>query len=380
MVTESSLDTQRQEKAKEYARIVRRLAFVEWAVVAAVLLVLIFGGVSTKLSQLLLYPQPWASALYFVILAAGLGIITLPLSYYRGFVLEHRYGLSHEKFAVWLADLAKASAVGLILGLIIVIAVYWLLEHLPDTWWLWAGILMLLIGLLLTRLAPTLLISLFFKLEPLNDPKLKKKLTDLAERANTRVCGIFNMNLSSKSTTANAMLAGIGKTRRIVLSDTLLQKYSPEEIEVVLAHELGHHIHRDIPKMIALQAFAGFLAFYLSDLVLKASLLPLAFKGISDVAALPLLFLFLAAFNLIVSPLTNAYSRHIEKAADVAALELSANPAAFITAMTRLADQNLTEYQPARWVELLFYDHPPYNKRVGLAQRYIQKSLKEVTH
>ncbi len=375
MLTDSPLDIERQKKAKEYARIMRRLTFVEWSIVAVVLLVLVFGGVSVKLSQILLFPQPWASALYFVILVAGLGIITLPLSYYRGFVLTHRYGLSHEKLSAWLADRAKASALGMVLGLVVVIVVYWLLDHLPAIWWLWAGILLLLLSLLLTRLMPTLLISLFFKLEPINDLELKRKLTDLAERARAKVCGIFTMNLSSKSTTANAMLAGIGKSRRIILSDTLLQKYSPEEIEVVLAHELGHHIHRDIPKMIALQAFAAFLALYLSDLVLKFSLTPLAFNGLSDAATLPLLFLFLAAFNLMVSPLANAYSRHVEKAADLTALELSANPGAFIAAMTRLADQNLTEYQPSRWVELLFYDHPPYNKRVDLARRYTQETV-----
>lgn len=375
MLTESPLDIERQKKAKEYARIMRRLIFAEWSIVAVVLLVLVFGRVSAELSQVLLFGQPWASALYFVILVMGLGIIMLPLSYYRGFVLPHHYGLSHEKFRIWLADRAKASAVGLVLGLVIVIVVYWLLEHLPGTWWLWSGILLLLLGLLLTRLTPTLLISLFFKLEPIGDLELKRKLTDLAEHAGTKVCGIFTMNLSSKSTTANAMLAGLGKSRRIILSDTLIQKYSPEEIEVVLAHELGHHIHRDIPKMIVLQAATAFLAFYLSDLVLNASLTPLAFNGISDIATLPLLFLFLAAFNLVISPLTNAYSRYVEKAADIAALQLSVNPGAFITAMTKLADQNLTEYQPSRWVELLFYDHPPYNKRVDLARRYIQETV-----
>ncbi len=375
MLTESPLDIERQKKAKEYARIIRRLIFAEWSIVAVVLLVLVFGRVSAKLSQVLLFGQPWASALYFVILAIGLGIILLPLSYYRGFVLSHRYGLSHEKFRIWVADRAKASAVSLVLGLVIVIVVYWLLEHLPGTWWLWSGILLLLLGLLLTRLTPTLFISLFFKLEPIGDLELKRKLTDLAERARTKVCGIFTLNLSSKSTTANAMLAGLGKSRRIILSDTLIQKYSPEEIEVVLAHELGHHIHRDIPKMIVLQAATAFLAFYLSDLVLNASLTPLAFNGISDIATLPLLFLFLAAFNLVISPLTNAYSRYVEKAADIAALQLSVNPGAFITAMTKLADQNLTEYQPSRWVELLFYDHPPYNKRVDLARRYIQETV-----
>ena len=370
MLTEPLLDSERQEKAKEYARTMRRLTFVEWSVIGVVLLVLVFGGLSLLLRRILPFPQPWASALYFVILVVGLGIILMPLSYYAGFNLPHRYGLSHEALKGWLADRAKAGAISLVLGLVVVIVVYGLLDYLPATWWLWTGILLLLLSLLLTRLTPTLLISLFFKLEPLGNEELKKKLTDLAERARTRVCGVFTMNLSSKSTTANAMLAGLGKTRRIILSDTLLQSYSPDEIEVVLAHELGHHVHRDIPKMIALQSVIALLGFYLSDVVLKASIAPLGFSGAADAAGLPLLFLFLAVFNLVLSLLTNAYSRSVEKQADIAALELSAKPGAFISAMSKLADQNLTEYQPSRWVELLFYDHPPYNKRVNLAHRY----------
>ena len=352
----------------------RRLTFAGWAVIGVVLLVLVFGGVSVTLSRILPYSQPWASALYFIIIAVGLGIILMPLSYYQGFVVPHRYGLFHETLKVWLADRAKVSAVSLALGLVVVMIVYWLLDNFPDIWWLWAGVLLFLLSLLLTRLTPTLLISLFFKLEPLGDAELQKKLTELAERARTKVCGVFTMNLSSKSTTANAMLAGLGQSRRIILSDTLLQKYSSDEIEVVLAHELGHHVHRDIPRMIAIQAVIGLLGFYLADMVLIASLAPLGLSSPADAAGLPLLFLFLAVFNLLLSLLTNAYSRYVEKQADVAALELSGNPQAFITAMTRLADQNLTEYQPSRWVELLFYDHPPYNKRVDLANRYSKES------
>jgi STE24 endopeptidase len=335
--------------------------------------VLVFGGISVKLSYLLALPQPWASALYFVILAACLGIIMMPLTYYQGFILPRRYGLSTQNLGAWLKDRAKASALSFLLGLAVVIILYWLLGGFPDIWWLWAGIFLLLLSLLLTRLTPTLLLPIFFKLEPLTDVELKEKLTNLAKRAQAQIVGVFTMDLSSKGTTANAMLAGLGKTRSIILSDTLLQQYTSEEIEVVLAHELGHHLHRDIPKLIAVQAVMILLAFYLSHLVLRASLIPLGFQGIADVAAFPLLLLSLAAFGLIVTPLTNAYSRYVEASADKAALELTANPRAFVTAMTKLTNQNLSVADPSRWVELLFYDHPPYTKRVDLARHYNAK-------
>jgi STE24 endopeptidase len=354
----------------------RWLSLVELAIVSIVLLVLTFGGVSARISYFLSFPQPWASALYFVILAIVLGIIMIPLTYYQDFILPRRYGLSNQKLGAWLADRAKASALGILLGLVIVIITYWLLDRFSDVWWLWAGILLLLLSLLLTRLTPTLLLPIFFKLEPLDNLELKKRLMNLAKRAHARAVGVFTMNLSSKGTTANAMLAGLGNTRSIILSDTLLQKYTSEEIEVILAHELGHHLHRDIPKLIAVQAVTFLLAFYVADLALRASLVPLDFQGIADVAAFPLLILSLGAFGLIVTPFINAYSRYVETSADKAALELTANPQAFITAMAKLTDQNLTVADPARCVELLFYDHPPYTKRVGLARRY---NLKEVS-
>jgi STE24 endopeptidase len=370
---ESYPNAERQKLAKEYARLMRQLSFVELAVVGALLLALVFGGVSVKLSYFLAFSQPWASALYFVILVIGLGIIMMPLTYYQGFILPRRYGLSNQKLGAWLADRAKASALGFLLGLAVVILLYWLLDRFPGIWWLLAGISVLLLSLLLTRLTPTLLLPIFFKLEPLNDVELKQRLMNLAKQAQTQIVGVFTMDLSSKGTTANAMLAGLGKTRSIILSDTLLQQYTAEEIEVILAHELGHHIHRDIPKLIAVQAVVVLLAFYLSDLILRASLVPLGFQGIADVAAFPVLFLSLAAFGLIVTPFINAYSRHVETSADEAALELTDKPQAFVTAMTKLTDQNLNVADPSRWVELLFYDHPPYNKRVDLAQRYNMK-------
>lgn len=373
-LAEPHLDIKRQELAKKYARLMRRLSFVELALVGALLLVFVFGGVSARMSYFLSFPQPWASALYFVILAVGLGIIIMPLTYYQGFILPRRYGLSNQKLGAWLTDRAKASALGFLLGLAVVILLYWLLDRFPDIWWLWAGILLLLLSLLLTWLTPTLLLPIFFKLEPLDDVELKQRLMNLAKRAQAQIVGMFTMDLSSKGTTANAMLAGLGKTRSIIFSDTLLQQYTAEEVEVILAHELGHHIHRDIPKLIAVQAAVVLLAFYLSGLVLRASLVPFGFQGIADVAAFPLLFLSLAAFGLIVTPLINAYSRYVEGSADEAALELTANPRAFVTAMTRLTDQNLTVADPSRWVEILFYDHPPYTKRVDLAHRYNLKT------
>jgi len=371
--TQPRLNTKRQELARKYGRLMRRLSIIESAIIGVVLLVLIFGGLSVELGHFLAFPQPWASALYFAILAVVLGIVLMPITYYQGFILPRRFGLSHQKFGAWLSDRAKASALSFFLGLAAVIVVYWLLARFPDIWWLWAAVFLVLLSLLLTRLTPTLLLPLFFKLQPIGDAKLKERLLNLAERARAPISRVFTIDLSRKGTTANAMLAGLGRTRSIILTDTLLQKYTQEEIEVILAHELGHHLHKDIPKLIALQAAVILLGLYISNLVLRASLTPLGFQDIADAAALPLLFLILAVFNLIMMPVTNAYSRFVETSADKAALELTANPQALVTAMTKLTNQNLSVADPSRWEELLFYDHPPYTKRVNLARLYSRR-------
>jgi STE24 endopeptidase len=371
------LNYRRQKLARQYARFMMRLSLVQSAVVGVIFLALLFSGLSVMLGHFLAFPQPWASTLYFVILAVGLGIILLPLNYYQGFVLPHRFGLSHQKLSAWLADRGKAGALSFLLGLVLVIVVYWLLEYFPGTWWLWAAILLVLVSLLLSRLTPTLLLGIFFKLEPLADKRLKRRLTNLAKRARAPILGVYTMNLSSKSTTANAMLAGLGRTRRIILTDTLLQKYMPDEVEVVLAHELGHHMHKDVPKLIAVQAAMIFVGLYVSNLVLRASIVPFGFNGIADAAALPVLFLSVAVLTMIVTPFTNAYSRHVEAAADEAAIELTDKPRAFVSAMTRLTNQNLSVANPSRWVELLFYDHPSYTKRVNSARHYAHKLIKE---
>jgi STE24 endopeptidase len=307
-------------------------------------------------------------------MAAGYGVMTAPLSYYCGFVLSHRYGLSKQNLASWLRDKAKAAGLELLLGLCLVIIVYWLMGRLPTLWWLAAALIMILVSLILTWLTPTFLIPLFFKLTPLEEGELKEKLVNLARRARVDIAECLTMDLSSKATTANAMVTGWGKSRRIIFSDTLLQGYSWDEIEVTLAHELGHRLHHDTAKLMGIQAVTFLLAFYLANLVLRAGVVLFSFQGISDIAGLPWLILVLAMLVLALQPVLNWYSRRIERAADETALALSNNPQAFIALMTKLTDQNLTEAEPSRWTKLLFYDHPTYNERVKLAHDYMSRS------
>ena len=368
---ESVPDPARQQKAREYSKLQRRGFFVELGIGGILLLVLLFTPASTTLANLLAFPFPWSAALYLLILAAGYGVIMAPLGYYYNFALPHRYGLSKQDLASWLWDRVKTSGLQLFLGLCLVTVVYWLIGNIPGLWWLAVALIISLVSIILTWLTPTFLIPLFFKLKPLQEGGLKQKLVDLAKRAGFDINECLTMDLSSKATTANAMLSGWGRSRRIIFSDTLLEGYSWDEIEVTLAHELGHRLHNDIPKLIGIQSAVFLLAFYLANLALRGGVAIFSLQGISDIAGLPWLILVLAILILVLQPALNSYNRRIETAADETALVLSDNPQAFVSLMTKLTDQNLNEAKPSQWAKLLFYDHPTYNERTKLAHNYI---------
>jgi STE24 endopeptidase len=374
---EPVLNPARQRQARHYARLKRRLSLAELLVGGGLLAALIFGGLSDDLAGLFNLSIIPAAVIYAiglpaaVIYAIGLmlayQLLTAPLSYYGGYVLPRRYGLSTQGLGGWLNDIFKAVTVALLLGLAMLAAVYWFITTWPDAWWLLTWGLGLVASALITVLAPLFLVPLFFTMKPLADDELKERLEALAERAKVAVGGIYVIEFSAKGTMANAALMGWGQTRRVVLSDTLLKAYSPEEIEVIMAHEIAHHRHNDIYRLFVVRAAILLVTFFFTGLIFEAAVASLGFSGISDVAALPLLALIFGGLNLLTSPLASGYSRRIEAAADSYALELTGDARSFINAMTRLTDQNLGEAAPSRWVENLLYDHPSYASRVAYA-------------
>ena len=371
-VSGRALDRGRQEKARAYARIRRRLLLVDIAMGAGYGLVLLLGGLAAALSEAVATVSPWLQvAVAFAILSAGYAIVTLPMAHYRGFVLPHRYGLSTQTPAAWLRDRLKAGILALLLGGVVVEVVYFLLRVNPVLWWVWAGAFLLLFTAVLTNLSPVLIIPLFYKLTPVPDRALVERLTQLAKRAGTRVRGVFIIDLSRRTTAANAALVGLANTRRIVLGDTLYQSYTPDEIETILAHELGHHIHRDITKGLLVQSALTLLGLYAVHLALGWGADRLGLEGSADVAGMPLLGLLLGGFSLVTTPLVNGYSRSRERAADRFALEVTGKPGAFISAMTKLANQNLAEAEPDPWVEWLLHSHPAIAKRIAMGQAYL---------
>lgn len=375
-----TIDEEKQREARQYARIRRVLLLADLGLTAVIFLGLLFTGTSVALREIALASSTsrWVVVgIYFVVFYLAYTLITLPLSLYGGFVVPHRFGQSNQSLAGWFGDWMKSTALGLVMGALLVEALYLLLAVFPQTWWIPAGIGLVLFTVVLTNLAPVLLVPLFYKLRPLDDQALVARLTGLAERAATKVRGVYAMDMSSKTNAANAALMGIGNTRRIVLGDTLLDKFTPDEIETVMAHELGHHVHADIPKLIAVQSAITFVGLYVTNVVLHWATGALGFESVADIAAFPVLALTLGLFGTVTTPIAGAFSRRVEAEADDYALRLTDKPEAFADAMIRLANQNLAEIHPARWVEVLLYDHPPVGARIAAARRFAAERRKD---
>jgi STE24 endopeptidase len=375
MSAEVTLDVTRQTQAKAYARQRRRHFFGEIALSGLVAAAwLAFGWAGALKAWLLTWAQnDWLMVAGFgVVFYLSLEIAGLPLAYSGGYRLPHQYGQSTQNLAGWVKDQALGLALAAVLGLPLLSGVYWLLRAAGDAWWLWAAGGYLLVAVVFSQLAPVLIMPLFNRYVPLGEEhaELVRRLTALAGRAGTRVAGVFRFDMSRRTRAANAALTGLGRTRRIILGDTLLNEFTPDEVEVVIAHELGHHVHRDIPLLLAFSGVTALAGLWLAAQALNWGALALGFAGPADVAAMPLLGLTLGAFSLILLPLQNAFSRWRERLADRYALEATRKPEAFVSAFIRLANQNLADVDPEPWVVFLFASHPPIRERVASARRF----------
>jgi STE24 endopeptidase len=371
-----------EDKATRYQRLKRRASVVSlaWGLLFLAGLLATGGSIGLRAFAERLAGAPDAGflhalasrTLYLLLLGAINEAVTLPLACYSGFLLEGRYGLSTETFRHWAWRYAKSLLIGAIFGLVAFQFVYAVLDRWPQQWWIITGAAFTAVTILLTNLGPVLLLPLFYRFTPLSRDALRARLVALAVRAGVRVLDAFEWRLSDRTRKANAALTGLGRTRRILVSDTLLAEYSDDEIEMVLAHELGHHVHHDIWKGIAFETVLAFGGFYVAARLLSSFALAAGLRGAADIAGLPLLALGATAVSLVFVPLANAVSRWHERLADRYALELGGNAGAFISAMRRLASQNLAEEHPSLLARILFYSHPPVTERIEAARRFIR--------
>jgi STE24 endopeptidase len=359
-------------RARIYHRRQLALSLLGLALSVTYLLVLIETRAATHLTE---YLARWTTAwwlelgIVLLVLAGAYRLVTLPLHWLGGYWLPRRFGLLHQPFRRWLWDAVKAGLIGGMLGLLAVLIIYALLRVTPW-WWLWGAAIFLAGYALLALVAPIWLVPLFYRLTPLPDGLLLTRLLALARRVGVPVTGVFVVDQSRKSRTANAAVTGLGRTRRILLFDTLLDEFTPEEVEAVLAHELAHQLHGDIRRGLLVQGALTLVTFWIADLALRWGVGWLGLDGPADIAGLPLFGLILMLVSLAALPVANGWSRRVEWQADRFALQTIPDPRAFIRSMERLATLNLAEREPHRLEELFLYSHPAIERRIAHARQF----------
>lgn len=364
-----------QTIAKRYQNIKLYLSLGEALLSFLLLSGFVYGGYSALLRDMVvqLHPNAYLQLLIFVfILGAGFFILFFPFSILGGFWLEHRFNLSNQRFPAWLREQAKQLLVGLILLLPLLLMVFYFLRTFPQSWWLWSAIALFVFSVLIGKIAPQIIFPLFYKFEPISDDTLLERLKGLAQKGNFALTGVYRFNMSKTTKKANAAFTGLGKSRRIILGDTLLDEFTTDEIEAVFAHEAGHFVHGHLTKGIARATALSFISLFLAAQIYGFLLKGMGFYGVADLAALPLLPLIFAVFALVTTPLENILSRKYERQADRYAIRNCQQPRAFISAMQKLSAMNLSEAEPHPVVEFLFHSHPSVKRRIEAAQRLME--------
>ncbi len=367
---------ERLEKAIRYQKAKNTHYFLDQGYTLILLVLFLFVGISAYLRRQIekfTRKRFWVVAFYtflFLILAFIFGF---PSSYY-GFSLEQKFGLSNQNFSQWFGEQLKGLLVVAIIGLLSVEGIYLALKKSPRRWWIYVSVVFIIFTVVLVNLAPVLIMPLFNKFTPLPKGELRDKLIALSQKANVPVEDIFTVDMSKQTKEANAMFTGLGNTKRVVLGDNLVKEYTPDEIEVVIAHEMGHNLLHHIWKMIIFSAIMSAIGFLIIHLlgggIINKYRNKLKIENMADVASLPLFLLIFSIYGIITMPVMPTYSRHAEKQADKFALDITHNKEAFISAMNKLAYDNLSDPNPSPVIEFLLYDHPPIAKRIEFAEEY----------
>jgi len=368
-------------QAKQYGRQKIRLAVFQLLLTLLFLIVMLFSGASVFLKQLVtrcaenFYIQ---AALYLTLFSIIYYLLFVGLDFYGGFLLERKFSLSTQKITNWLKQSIKKWLLSFVIFLVAAQVLYIFLRHFPNNWPLPATAAWLLFTIVLGKIAPVLIIPLFYKCNPLDNIALKERLLKLSSSCGLAVEQVFQIQLSRQTIKANAAVAGLGAGRRILLADTLLENFTDDQIEAVFAHELGHVRLHHVWKILTFTAVFSMAAFFLTNVLFKISSRIFGFSDVSDIAAFALLALILIIVGLLFVPVQNAFLRYLEKQADIFALAHITNTDSFTSAITKLAHQNLSDPSPSRLVEILFHTHPPISERIDYArQKKNGSALKE---
>jgi len=362
--------------AKKYENIKVAISIGETFFSLTLLVFFIWSGLSTELRNLSLElsDNNYVSLLAFMaIFGTAMSLINFPLTFISEYWLEHRYHLSNQSLAAWLWEEAKGVMIGTVLVVPLLLIFYYFLRNYPQSWWFLLAIVLFFFSVILGRIAPQVIFPLFYKFESLDDEDISRRFTNLAGKGGFNLQGVYRFNLSKTTKKANAALTGIGKSKRIILGDTLLDNLSADELETVFGHEVGHHKHKHLFAGVVTATIFSFASFYIAHIVYGFALAQTNFSGIADLAALPLLFIILSIIGFIFMPLSNALGRRHEFQADHYALLNSTKPECFISSMKKLSKLNLTDISPHPVVEMIFHSHPSIEKRIEKAQQIIDE-------
>ncbi|MFA5004729.1 MAG: M48 family metallopeptidase [Candidatus Omnitrophota bacterium] len=364
-------------QARSYFRQKYALQAIDTFYTLVLLFVFLGLGISVGLETLIrkILQAHFVLPAYLFVIFILYFLCAFPLNFYRSFILEHNFSLSKQALGDWWLDQLKSGVVAYLMVLLFVAALLYLINFLPHFWWLGISVFWIFCSFILVRLAPVVIMPLFFKYTVLTDELLRSRIMDLARKMQIGILDVFQINLSKKSLKANAAFTGMGKSRRVILADTLKDKYSYDEIEVILAHEFAHYKLKHIVKLLTVNCIFTFLLFYI---IFKSSGPALAIFNLNTLnqpAAVPLFFAYFILFGIIMQPLEALFSRRYERSADKLALETTRAPEAFISMMNKLAEQNLADRAPHPLIKFFFFDHPPIDERIQSARSFQTVSI-----
>ncbi len=366
------------DRARRYSLYKYTLAFLDTLYLLFLLLIFLVSGLSKLLVQSILrfYPEQFTPnnyliiALYLFILFLIYYLFDFPLNFYRSYILEHKFSLSRQSLRSWASDQLKSGVVAYIISLILLGAFYYILKYNPNTWWLIISLFWIFFSLILAKLTPIIIIPLFFKYKRLSDDTLRQRIMNLADKMQVKILDCFEIDFSKKTLKANAAFVGWGATRRVILADTLKDRYSYDEIEAILAHEFAHYKLKHLLKLILVNSFVIILSFYIIFRTSSYSLRVFSFSSLSDIAALPVILIYFVLLGIILQPFENFISRRLERNADALALSITGLKEAFISMMEKLSSQNLADRNPHPLIKFFFFDHPPVDERINMAKSF----------
>jgi STE24 endopeptidase len=371
--THPLIDEERQKTARHYRGDNLRLSIGSFIISVLFLAIILLSGISKGfvhflsiyVSARILLIGAYFSALYVVF-----SFLTLPFGYAEGYVIEHKYGFSTQSRRAWLIDWLKSFLVTYVIGLLVFEVIYLLIPAAPSLWWLWLSMVMIGFSVILSNIFPVVILPLFYKSSPIQDDELKTEITELCARANVSVKGVYSIDMSSKTTKANAAVVGLGNTKRILIGDTLLSKYQRGEVLSAVAHEMVHYSEHHMWWLILWQSIITVLMFYVFFRIQPSVYSWLGFEDASEIAAFPLFAIIFSFISYVLRPFGAALSRYYERRADSGALNMTGDSASFVALIAKFCNDQLSIAFPNRIIEWYKYSHPSPGKRIVFAEKW----------